>query len=164
MGHASYVDTMIDSEFACFAHPQLGPDAWHQVDSGKPVDLGAQAALVCRFSCRARARCPVTRGDETICGQGWFDRTKHLRPFHDNEIEEHQAAAYLGMSVPAFLALARYRKMRVIRKEKHLRFYDLERVKLAAQVAGPSCGSVGKLALHEIRGDGPCLRCQSSQA
>jgi hypothetical protein len=160
MGH-TYVDTMINTRYACFAHPRLSPDSWHQLDSSKPVDAGAQAALVCRFGCPAgiAGECPVTSGTEVISGYGWFNRQSRLHPFVDNEIEAHQAAAYVGLTERAFVHLARYHRIPVIRKEKHLRFYALDAVKKAARTSGPNCGTIGKLMLHEIRGDAPCLRC-----
>lgn len=165
MGHG-YTDTMIDAGFACFNHPRLRPDAWHQLDSSKPVAAGAQAALVCRFSCPAgqEGRCPFTDGTETICGAGWYDRQSNLRPFRSNEIEANQAAAYVGLTTGAFLYLARYHEIRIVRKEKHLRFFDLEQVKRVARTAGPACGSVAKLALHEIRGDAPCHQCHGAKS
>lgn len=148
-----------DVKYACVDHPQLSPDAWHHLDSSKPVDAGARAALVCRFSCPVRDRCPVPPSSETICGDGWWDRQGNLMPFMDGLIEANQAAAYLGLTIRAFLYLAQYSGVTYVTKIRHMRFFDLEQIRALAPKNGPQCGSAAKLALHEMRGDPPCTRC-----
>lgn len=173
----STLETMV--KYGCVDHPTLAPDAWHQVETGKPMAAGARAALVCRFSCPARDQCPVAESlaaqqaqhsepktvaktggwAETIYSKGWFDRQGNLIPFADNEIEAHQAAAYLGMQLHAFQYLVRLRDLQS-RKLRHARFYKLSDIRaLAAGGSGIACGNQAKLILHELRGDGDCPRC-----
>lgn len=150
---------MADVNYACVDHPQLPSDAWHDLDSSKPMGRGARAALVCRFSCPVRHECPVPPSMETICGAGWWDRQGNLMPFEDGLIEMNQAAAYVGLTNQAFLSLAKYSGVSFVAKVRHLRFFDLTQIKELASKHGPPCGTATKLALHEMRGDGPCQRC-----
>lgn len=142
---------------ACGNNPFLPPDAWHEVEQGAPAGQGAEALLVCRFACPVRDACAkVKQADpNTVVAGGWYD---HGGRYHQHELlETHQAAAYLGMEVRAFVR----RKLPVAQHIGWRCFYDLAEIQRVARTRRQLHGTMQEMKLHHLRGERPCALCRA---
>lgn len=142
---------------ACSRSPFLSPDAWHKVEGGLPVEEGAEAALVCQFTCPVQAQCLAARTKDTnvVVGGGWYDSNGTFHPPLDGELELRQAAAYLGSTLEHF----RRRKLES-RKDGWRIYYDLDRIQRIDGIRRQVHGTLAERKLHYLHGDPrPCNLC-----
>lgn len=148
---------------ACFQHPMLGRDAWHQVHARHPINDGAKASLVCQFACTIRDQCPFMvwgEGSETIAGGGWFTaRGQFVKP-PDGMLEMHQAAAYVGVKFEYFYMIVREAGIKPTRGPSSLYYMHMTDVEFLAANHGPKHGSGPRYDLHLLRGEVPCTQCR----
>lgn len=159
-----YLDS---SEMACHQNPVLGPDAWNHVRNNHPVGDGARAALVCRFACRIRDRCPFgeENGVEAIAGKGWFGTSGRFIKPPDDLLEVTQAAAYIGLQLSYLNVLIKKQgiERRSIKGTGLTTFIRLTDVYRLADTHGPRHGTAERHTLHLLRGEVPCLWCKLTQ-
>lgn len=152
-------------KLACFQNPLLGPDAWTEVEKKRPTGEGIKAALICRFSCQVRDRCPFgERGTEIIAnGGGWFTNGgKFIKP-PANMLESNQAAAYIGIPSSYLVRVIRETGIKRFKGPSHLTYLLLEDVERLADTHGPRHGTVLCYNLHLLRGQVPCKECTTAK-
>jgi hypothetical protein len=145
---------------ACVNHPFLGPDSWSKVQWGYPHDEGTQAVLVCRFVCPVRQQCQDSfRGNEMIAGGGWFNRHGYYNKDHEQMMELHQAATYIGVPLTRLQNWVARKKLIAAKRYNGRVWLWLTEVQDLAKRYGPPHGTVQAWQLHLLRGEEPCATC-----